>query len=115
MTPQEFKSWFEGFTEALTTVPTKAQWTRIKERVAEIDGKPVTERHFIDRYWPHYYHSIPHYYHSIWNGYGAGGGSVKSNQMFFTTTGQNSCSAQNNDSFNSCSAMFALGKSEASQ
>ena len=38
MTPQEFKAWFEGFTEAFTGCPTKAQWTRIKARVAEIDG-----------------------------------------------------------------------------
>jgi hypothetical protein len=54
MTPQEFKSWFDGFTEALPGVPTKAQWARIKERVGEIDGKPVTERVFVDRYYPRY-------------------------------------------------------------
>ena len=48
MTPSEFKTWFEGFTEAFTGSPTKAQWTRIKERVAEIDGKEVT----FEQYWP---------------------------------------------------------------
>lgn len=52
MTPSEFKAWFDGFTEAFTGCPTKAQWARVKERVAEIDGKPVTERFFVDRYWP---------------------------------------------------------------
>lgn len=54
MTPKEFKSWFEGFTEAFSGMPTYAQWVRIKERVAEIDGKETTERVFIDRYWPSY-------------------------------------------------------------
>lgn len=52
MTPSEFKAWFDGFTEAFTGCPTKAQWTRIKARVAEIDGKSVTERVYVDRYWP---------------------------------------------------------------
>jgi hypothetical protein len=55
MTPKEFKAWFEGFTEAFTGCPTKAQWARIKERVAEIDGKETTQRIFVDRYWPMYY------------------------------------------------------------
>lgn len=50
MTASEFKAWFDGFTEALTGCPTNAQWTRIKARVAEIDGNPVTERVYVDRY-----------------------------------------------------------------
>jgi hypothetical protein len=53
MTPSEFKAWFEGFTEAFE-IPTKAQWSRIKERVGEIDGKPITERVFIDRWYPYW-------------------------------------------------------------
>jgi len=52
MTPSEFKAWFDGFTEAFSGCPTKAQWTRIKARVAEIDGKPVTHTIYMDRYWP---------------------------------------------------------------
>jgi hypothetical protein len=59
MTPREFKAWFEGFTEAFSGVPTKAQWARIKERVSEIDGQPITERVFIDRWWPHYSSTWP--------------------------------------------------------
>ena len=55
MTPREFKAWFDGFTEAFSDkVPTVKQWARIKERVGEIDGNPVTERVFVDRYWPPY-------------------------------------------------------------
>lgn len=41
MTNREFKAWFEGFTEAMSGTPTKAQWARIKARVAEIDGEPI--------------------------------------------------------------------------
>ena len=54
MTSIEFKAWFDGFTEAMKGAPTKAQWARIKERVAEIDGKPVTEYIWHHRYWPYY-------------------------------------------------------------
>lgn len=56
MTLAEFKAWFEGFTEEMDEAPTKKQWERIKKRVKEVDGAPVTERVFIDRYverrWP---------------------------------------------------------------
>lgn len=38
MTTQEFKAWFEGFTECIEGTPSKKQWERIKNRVAEIDG-----------------------------------------------------------------------------
>lgn len=52
MTPSEFKSWFDGFTEAMSGTPTKAQWARIQARVAEIDGRPTTHTVYVDRYWP---------------------------------------------------------------
>ncbi len=55
MTPNEFKAWFDGFTEALEGSPTKKQWDRIKSRVAEIDGKAITERVYVDRYLPSAY------------------------------------------------------------
>jgi hypothetical protein len=54
MTPVEFKAWFDGFTEGLSGTPTKAQWARIKERVAEIDGRTITYPVWVERYWPHY-------------------------------------------------------------
>lgn len=38
MTAQEFKAWFNGFTENIDSTPTEAQWRRIKEEVANIDG-----------------------------------------------------------------------------
>lgn len=60
MTLQEFKAWFEGYTEAIETAPTKAQFARIKEQVAKIDGSPVTRtvyEHIYREYpwWKHMY------------------------------------------------------------
>lgn len=114
MTPQEFKAWFEGFTEAFTGVPTKSQWTRVKERVAEIDGKPVTERHYIDRYWPTYTPSYTPYYPNPWIRYGIN---------TIGTTARGPMAGQNIDTtstkyqqtlgmFDSTSAMNALGRAD---
>ena len=52
MTPKEFKAWFEGFTEAIVGMPTEAQWKKVKERVSQIDGNPVSYSVYVDRYWP---------------------------------------------------------------
>ena len=34
----EFKAWLEGFEEAISGSPTKAQWTKIKTRLQSVDG-----------------------------------------------------------------------------
>lgn len=119
MTPQEFKSWFDGFTEALTTVPTKAQWARIKERVAEIDGKPVTERVFVDRYWPTYYPTYIPTYTPAYRYYGGGWSTVGTN----TSTYAQGCSeglaqgatslGDNMTMFSSDEALYVLGRADA--
>lgn len=75
MTLSEFKAWFEGYTEGLETAPTKAQFERIKEKVKEIDGAPITQTVFVNRY--------PDYYRQYWGqpawygtaGYSAGSAS----------------------------------------
>lgn len=117
MTPQEFKAWFEGFTEAFNGVPTKAQWARVKDRVGEIDGKPVTERVYIDRYLPQY---IPNYPRPYWSLYGAN--SAGSGLSNLNTAGNNLSAAgaaysnalnQGANTFNSTSAMQALGRADA--
>ena len=96
MTPNEFKSWFQGFTELMEQrMPTRAQWERIKERVAEIDGKAVTERVFVDRYWP-YYWPYQHYYQQ-W-------------PPLYTTCNTGGTSGM---VFNSNQAMHSLGQLEA--
>ena len=52
MTLAEFKAWFEGYAENIEGAPSAKQWKLIKARVKEIDGEKITERMFIDRYWP---------------------------------------------------------------
>ena len=44
MTTQEFKAWFEGISEGIPVAPTPEQWTRIRERVAEIEVHPILMR-----------------------------------------------------------------------
>lgn len=110
MTPSEFKAWFDGFTEAFTGCPTKAQWTRIKTRVAEIDGKSVTYPVYVDRYLPSY-PSYPYWRYA--NGIG-----VLSNTATLCA-GQNAISSNTGAqiggtvAFNSMQAMTDLGRAEA--
>ena len=52
MTLAEFKAWFEGFSEGIDTVPTEAQFAKIKDKVSKIDGTVTTYPVFVDRYWP---------------------------------------------------------------
>lgn len=52
MTPQEFKAWFDGYSEHIADRPSKKQWDRIVARVAEINGVATTYPVFVDRYWP---------------------------------------------------------------
>lgn len=54
MTLQEFKAWFEGFTESMDKTPTAKQWERIQKRVKEIDGTATSYPVFVDRYYREY-------------------------------------------------------------
>jgi hypothetical protein len=115
MTPNEFKAWFDGFTEAFTGCPTKAQWTRIKARVAEIDGKPVTHTVYLDRYLP----SVPA--HPYWRYLTTGGVGVSTCTANLNASQQYSAAnslsnvgiSQNALTFNSSLAMTDLGREEA--
>ena len=111
MTPNEFKAWFDGFTEAFTDCPTKVQWTRIKARVAEIDGKPMTERVYVDRYYPTYIKTFPGLY-PMWNPTYCGTASG----IGFLASGQNQISnttAAIPATFDGAEAMAELGRYEA--
>lgn len=68
MNLSEFKAWFEGFTENVRGVPSKAQWARIQERVGEITSDPTPYPVFIDRYVQPYWRP----YQTWWNPYGLG-------------------------------------------
>lgn len=50
MTLSEFKAWFEGFTENLAGAPSAKQFEKIKAKVGEITGAPVTYPIYVDRY-----------------------------------------------------------------
>ena len=109
MTPQEFKAWFDGFTEAVDKAPTQKQWARIKERVAEIDGKAVTERVYVDRYLYPTYIGTPTYYSSLCGINTSGAVSSYATGTISNNTGAGALAT----SFDSLSAMCALGKSDA--
>jgi hypothetical protein len=124
MTPSEFKAWFEGFTEAFDSkIPSKTQWTRIKERVGEIDGKPITERVFVDRWYP-YWHTfyatisptvgVPYYGALGGNTSGIAQGAL--GQFTLTNSNLNTLNDGHSvtcDTFDSCVAMNAVGRAEA--
>ncbi len=98
MTPLEFKSWFDGFGEGIESTPTKKQWTRIKERVAEIDGQPLAEK-VLDRYYPYVpIYPIPYY------------PSFTTPPLPYTIT--STVNATLDLTFNSLAAMNILGKEE---
>jgi len=54
MKVEEFKAWFDGYTEDLVGTPTITQWEKIKKKVSEIDGTSVNTV-YIDRWYRDYY------------------------------------------------------------
>lgn len=108
MTLQEFKAWFDGFTEEMSGAPNKKQWERIKKRVKEIDGTAVSYPVFVDRYLP----PVRPYWVPYWNAIGA---SVGRAQVSLQSVGNNMNTLNDGHtvtSFNSSQAMLALGKAD---
>ena len=56
MTLQEFKAWFEGFSENLDGPPDEKKWDRIKAKIAEIDGAFTPYPVFVEKYLPYRYY-----------------------------------------------------------
>jgi hypothetical protein len=113
MTPSEFKAWFDGFTEALDGTPSEVQWKRIKARVAEIDGRPVTQQVYVDRYLPYY---PPRYYYGTpyWSGSGnVLCGSTGTANALTGATITYSAGSTTQQAFDSHAAMQTLGRAEA--
>lgn len=119
MTLAEFKAWFSGFTESMDSTPNEKQWARIKERVAEIDDKPVTYPVYIDRYvrpyvqpWQPYWVSNPGSMlcGATTNAAHDGTISAAANTILDKAAGWGM--AQSEDDFNSHAAMLDLGKAE---
>ncbi|MEQ9634614.1 MAG: hypothetical protein RLW68_00870 [Devosia marina] len=111
MTLSEFKAWFEGFTEGMDGAPTEKQFKRIKAKVAEITGTPITQTVFIDRYRDYY-----RQWGSPWYG-----GNVAFSSAGSVGSGVTDAVMQNNGGglaslpaeFDSHAAMYAVGKSDA--
>ncbi len=64
MKREEFKAWFEGYTENMDGPPGAKQWDRIKARVKEIDGTSVIYSPvYVDRwrYWNPYGSTLTYY------------------------------------------------------
>jgi hypothetical protein len=127
----EFKAWFEGFTESIEGLPNKKQWDRIKEKIAAVDGKEIVYREYVDRWYSRPY---------TWTTYGIGSSSIaadtKGSSTILLQNGTSSIKTvagvdatkltaaqpvnytdwQSNiceTKFDSHTAMYALGKSEA--
>jgi len=106
MTLQEFKAWLEGYTEGIEGAPTAAQFARIKEKMKQITGTPITQTVFIEKYapWSRPYQPYqPYWADSIRMAAGTGPTS-------FATDYQSKAGVSD---FDSVSAMYALGKAEA--
>lgn len=119
MISSEFKAWFEGFTEGIEGAPTKKQFERIKEKVAKIDGAPITQPVYVRDYWyPHirYFGGGPFPY-TVSNLMGVGqnvGMQSAMGQASGITSGSvmQLQAQQEGPDFDSHRAMYALGKEE---
>lgn len=111
MTLSEFKAWFDGFTEDMAGPPSKKQWERIKSRVGEITGQAVSYPVYIDRYVT----PVRPYWDRVW-----AYGQPYNGSLFGQAISGGSASLQGysamsnpNASFDSHTAMQALGKADA--
>ena len=108
MDVSEFKAWFEGFTEGFSGTPTKKQWERIKEKIVAIDGNRIVYREYYDRYY------------KPWHTYTLPCNAVPLNAGSFNAAAENSIgqwvmNSTDTVSFNSETAMYALGRAEADE
>ena len=123
MTLSEFKAWFEGYTEGLEGAPTKAQFDRIKEKVKEISGTPVTYPIYVDRwvqpyrpYWDRYRATVgmatgpTTYLGAVARNDGIG---VANFASYGPERGRYETGADQTIEFDSHAAMYELGKMEA--
>lgn len=93
----EFKAWFEGYTESMDGTPSKKQWERIKEQVKDVDGVAVSYPVYIDRY-------VKPYWSGPW---------YSNNLAYCGTSSNTNTLSSNTVAFNGANAMYAAGKAEA--
>lgn len=111
MTLSEFKAWFEGYTDAIEGAPTKAQFDKIKVKVAAIDGSVTTYPIYVDRYrgvfkWPNWPYPYATYSENVAGAsllHIAAAGELDRYQAAVNQTVE----------FDPHAAMYALGKADA--
>lgn len=113
MTLSEFKAWFEGFSEGIDKVPTEKQFAKIKAKVAEIDGAPVTERIYVDRYWPTWSRPYPSWWNVPYGTYSSGQSSATFGQFSYAHVDPASKGDNQTREWDSHVAMRDLGRAEA--
>ena len=118
MNLQEFKAWFEGFSENMNGVPTKKQWEKIQAKIATIEDKPpMSYPVFIDRY-RHWFDSWPYRPIYATSGYAQTSNNLtvsqpsSPNNTYLATIGAGSGDIKQ---FNSYDAFKEMGKAEAMQ
>lgn len=105
MTLNEFKAWFDGFTEDMEGPPSDKQWKKIKARVKEITGVSTSYPVFVDRYArPYWDQPWPNRYLQ----------AIGSGVSTSSAIGQ-SYSAAASGTFNPTDALYALGKADAGE
>lgn len=120
MTLSEFKAWFEGYTEGLDGAPTEKQFKRIKAKVAEITGTPLTQTVFVDRYRDYWRDAFryPYVSYSAGSATGHGGvGTATFGQFSVAGAAPESARYQAGEGqtveWDSHAAMYAVGKADA--
>ncbi len=110
----EFKAWFEGYTESMEGAPSKKQWERIKEQVAAVDGVAITPTSYpvyIDRYVRPWY---PHWAYGVGNVSSAVGANLTgAAQCYNKSIDGVATSHPGVPAFDGATAMYAAGKAEA--
>lgn len=112
MTLSEFKAWFEGFTESIEgkAAPTQKQWAKIKEKVGQINGAPVTQTVYIDRYVKPYWD----YWRPYWTALSSSGGATAADRALYASNASYAGKGESvTQTFDSLTAMRDLGRMEA--
>lgn len=111
----EFKAWFEGYTESMEGAPSKKQWERIKEQVGAIDGVAVTQTVYLNWYRHRYFPQGPY-----WSALGVGscsssvGGQAQNAVDYMAVVNSAGHNGDGGTVFDGVTAMYAAGKAEAS-
>lgn len=110
MKVEEFKAWFEGYTEDMIGTPSITQWEKIKKKVSEIDGTSVNTV-YIDRWYRDYY---PKY---SWISYPLVSYGSTSTPLSATSTSSSSYlqsveSKSAMDVTDTCTLMYNMGKAD---